>query len=132
MTISQAPEPKLIVWHDGACPLCTREIATMRWLDRGGRIRFIDVSDDTTTCPVDRLAMLARFHAMEDGVLLSGGAAFAAMWRAIPLLRPLGLAAKISIVARALDIVYEQFLKLRPGLQRALRSVSRSHLGAAA
>ncbi len=36
-----------------------------------------------TSCPINRAALLARFHAMEDGRLLSGAAAFAAMWRAI-------------------------------------------------
>ena len=34
---------KLTVWHDGACPLCRREIALMRQLDRRGTIEFIDV-----------------------------------------------------------------------------------------
>ena len=29
------------VWYDGACPLCLREIALMRRLDRRGRISFI-------------------------------------------------------------------------------------------
>ncbi|MDO9439431.1 MAG: DCC1-like thiol-disulfide oxidoreductase family protein, partial [Beijerinckiaceae bacterium] len=36
----------LIVWFDGSCPLCRREIALMRWLDRRRAIRFIDVSLD--------------------------------------------------------------------------------------
>ena len=81
---------QLIVWHDGACPLCRREIALMRRLDRRGAIHFIDAAGDDASCPIDRAALLARFHAREDGKLLSGAAAFAAMWRAIPLLRPLG------------------------------------------
>ena len=83
---------KLIVWHDGGCPLCRREIAVMRRLDRRGAIDFVDVSQaQPSACPIDRADLLARFHASEDGRLLSGAAAFAAMWRAIPLLRPLGL-----------------------------------------
>lgn len=117
---------RIIIWHDGGCPLCRREIALMRWLDRRGRIDFIDATQDGGVCPIDRSALLARLHASEDGVLLSGAAAFAAMWRAIPLLRPLGLLAKSATVLTMLEFAYVQFLKLRPGLQwlaggRALR-----------
>lgn len=111
----------LIVWHDGACPLCAREIALMRRLDRAGRISFIDAADPAVSCPLDRALLLARFHAMEDGVMLSGAAAFAAMWRAIPLLRPLGLAARLPLVARVLEVTYAVFLRLRPRLQAWLR-----------
>ncbi len=112
---------RLTVWHDGACPLCAREIALMRRLDRAGRISFIDAADPAVSCPLDRAVLLARFHAMEDGVMLSGAAAFAAMWRAIPLLRPLGLAARWPLVGRALDVAYAVFLRLRPRLQAWLR-----------
>lgn len=108
----------LTVWHDGDCPLCRREIALMRRLDTLNRIRFVDATDATSDCPLDRGALLARFHAREDGVLLSGAAAFAAMWRAIPLLRPLGLAARNRHVLALLERVYIRFLGVRPRLQR--------------
>ena len=108
----------LIVWYDGGCPLCRREIALMRRLDRRRSIDFIDVSSPVPTCPVDRTALLARFHASEGGRLLSGAAAFAAMWRAIPLLRPLGLAARSPLVLSGLEAAYRVFLRVRPSLQR--------------
>jgi predicted DCC family thiol-disulfide oxidoreductase YuxK len=111
----------LTVWYDGQCPLCRREIALMRWLDRGARIKFVDVAaDGPAACPIDRQSLLARFHAREDGVLLSGAAAFAAMWRAIPLLRPLGIMARSPAVLSVLERAYGAFLMLRPSLQRAL------------
>jgi predicted DCC family thiol-disulfide oxidoreductase YuxK len=93
----------------------------MRRLDRRGRIRFVDAADPSETCPLDRAAMLARFHAEDDGVMLSGAAAFAAMWRAIPLLRPLGLAARWKPVERVLEALYCRFLPYRPRLQALLR-----------
>lgn len=111
----------LIVFHDGACPLCAREIALMRRLDRAGRIQFVDAADPAESCPIDRAALLARFHAVEDGVMLSGAAAFAAMWRAIPVLRPLGLAARWPLVERALEAAYRFFLRFRPRVQAWLR-----------
>ncbi|MFN9497864.1 MAG: thiol-disulfide oxidoreductase DCC family protein [Erythrobacteraceae bacterium] len=107
------------VWFDGACPLCRREIALMRRLDRRGAIAFVDVAQGADpSCPIDRAALLARFHAEEDGMVHDGAAAFAAMWRVIPLLRPLGLLARNDAVLRVLEAAYLRFLKLRPRLQR--------------
>ena len=108
----------IAVWYDSTCPLCAREIAWVRRLDRAGRIDFIDAQDPHAYCPVDRSELLARFHALENGELVSGAAAFAAMWRAIPLLRPFGLAAKLPGVLRLLDWAYLRFLRARPALQR--------------
>lgn len=101
--------------------MCTREIAAIRRLDRRGRIRFIDVAAQDAVCPIDRAALLKRFHAEEDGKMLSGAAAFAAMWRAIPLLRPLGLAARWRPLLAVLEWLYLRFLPIRPTLQRWLR-----------
>lgn len=115
---------RLTIWFDGGCPLCRREIALVRRLDAGRRIDFIDVSAGDTACPIDRADLLARFHAREDGVLLSGAAAFAAMWRAVPLLRPLGLAARNAQVLAALEWLYRRFLRVRPWIQALARRLA--------
>lgn len=117
--------PQVTVWFDGQCPLCRREIAVMRRLDRRGAIAFVDVSGvdaavGAGSCPIDAATLLARFHAQEDGRMLSGAAAFAAMWRAIPLLRPLGLMARNRVILGVLERLYLVFLKVRPRLQRAM------------
>ncbi|MDX2277467.1 MAG: DUF393 domain-containing protein [Hyphomonadaceae bacterium] len=115
--------PRLTVWFDGACPLCQSEIAVMQRLDRRKAIHFIDVSGDQVDCPIDRQALLQRFHAQErGGPMLSGAAAFAAMWRAIPILRPVGLLARWTPLLNLLELAYRQFLKVRPMLQRLARS----------
>lgn len=115
---------ELLVWYDGACPLCRREIALMRRLDRRRAISFVDVAQENGTCPVDRAALLARFHARENGVVVSGAEAFAAMWRAIPLLRPLGLAARNRWVLAGLERLYGRFLRIRPMLQERMRGAA--------
>ena len=98
----------------------------MRRLDKRGAIRFVDAArPGTETCPLDQKALLARFHASEDGTLLSGAAAFAAMWRAIPLLRPIGLVARSPTVLRLLEAAYVGFLRVRPAMQRVVRQVVR-------
>ncbi len=113
------PVTRLIVWYDGGCPLCLREIALMRRLDKRRAINFVDVAPSDAACPIDRTLLLARFHAQEaGGPVLSGAAAFAAMWRAIPLLRPLGLIARNGVVLALLERTYILFLKIRPRLQR--------------
>lgn len=117
MSANQASPVK--VWYDGGCPLCLREIALMRRLDRRGAITFVDVSQGADpSCPVDRSELLARFHAEENGKVFSGAAAFAAMWRAIPLLRPLGLLARNRVILSLLERAYIRFLKVRPRLQK--------------
>ncbi len=93
----------------------------MRRLDRRGAIDFVDVADEAAACPTSRLEMLARMHAREDGRVLTGAAAFAAMWRAIPVLRPLGLIARSPRVLAVLEWLYVRFLKVRPDLQRLAR-----------
>ncbi len=110
----------LFAWYDGACPLCMREIALMRRLDKRSAITFIDVAEEGVSCPIDRTLLLARFHVSENGTMLSGAAAFAAMWRAIPLLRPIGLAARNPIILAVLERAYLLFLRIRPRLQRLL------------
>lgn len=111
--------PALTVWYDGACPLCLREIALVQRLDRRGRIQFEDISNgEPANCPVDRSDLLARFHARDGDRIVSGAEAFAAMWRQIPLLRPLGELARLPPVLWLLERAYRAFLKLRPRLQR--------------
>lgn len=113
--------PALTIWYDGGCPLCLREIALMQRLDRRQRIQFVDLTDNAP-CPLDRTLMLKRFHAtLADGTTLSGAAAFAAMWREIPILRPIGLLAKNPHMLWLLERAYRFFLKIRPALQRLAR-----------
>jgi predicted DCC family thiol-disulfide oxidoreductase YuxK len=117
---------ELTIWYDGGCPLCRREIALMRRLDRTGAIIFEDATDDGLTCPIDRAELLARLHAREEGIILSGAAAFAAMWRAIPLLRPLGLAARQPRVLAWLERCYRHFLRARAIVKRLVNRHGRA------
>ena len=105
------------VWFDSACPLCAREIGIMRKLDWFNKVDFVDVLS-TPDCPTQREHLLEKFHAQRlGGPLLSGAAAFALLWRSLPLLRPLGEIARIPFVLRVLEILYLRFLEIRPKLQ---------------
>ena len=94
---------------------------TFNILDTRGAIEFIDLYT-AQGCPVDRGELLRRFHAQEAGrPVVSGAAAFAAMWRAIPGLRPFGLIARFPPILWVLEAGYRVFLLLRPRLQRFAR-----------
>lgn len=111
----------LTVWYDGDCPICTAEIALMRKLDSNSAIGFVDLSL-AGACPTERAARLARLHAQPSGgSMVSGAAAFVAMWRVLPGLRPLAALASPPPVQWLLERAYLFFLKARPSLQAIAR-----------
>lgn len=94
----------------------------MRRLDRKGRIRFVDVASEDASCPIDRADLLARFHAQEaGGPVVSGAAAFGAMWRAVPVLAPLGHLVRVPLLRGLAEALYRGWLRVRPRLQRLAR-----------
>ncbi len=47
-----AMNPEITFLHDGECPLCAREVAMLRRLDRGrGRLAFDDIAAPVSTRP---------------------------------------------------------------------------------
>ena len=96
------------VYYDGACPVCSREIALYRRLASGDANPpdFIDVSSATTDIApgLTRADALARFHIRNgQGELVSGAAAFIALWRATPRFRLLGRIASIPPLPSVLE-----------------------------
>ena len=77
-----------VVYDDGGCPVCAREIAHYRRVQGGDRITWLDVSPpDSPACTfdLDRATALARLHVRDEvGQLHVGGAAFLVLWRALP------------------------------------------------
>ncbi len=111
------------VWYDSECPMCVREIRLMRRLDKRNAIDFVSIQG-ATGCPIGTDELMKRFHAQERGEpIVSGAAAFASMWRAIPVLRPLGLLARFRPVLWTLERLYRGFLVIRPWLQRRVRQM---------
>jgi predicted DCC family thiol-disulfide oxidoreductase YuxK len=116
------PVAPVTVWFDGGCPLCKREIAFFQRLNRDQGVDFSDLRDPQAFCPLTPQSMLDRLHARENGVMLDGAAAFSALWRALPWLRPIGLLARHRPVLWMLERLYRGFLKIRPRLQRMVSS----------
>lgn len=110
----QAP---LTVYYDGACPLCRREVAWYRRLDRAGRLAWQDVSRDAGDLARDGVCQadaLARIHARRpDGTLVTGAAAFVAMWERLPGFRWLAPVARQRPMLAILERAYVWFAKRR-------------------
>ncbi len=116
------PAPTLTIYYDGSCPLCRREIAFYRRLPAAAQLDWVDVSAGNTPLGSDLSceAAMRRFHVRDNskGQLLSGGAAFARLWRALPGWRVLGWCFAWPPLSWALEAAYRAFLPLRPRLQR--------------
>lgn len=124
MAQQQGSEAASIVYFDGACPLCRREIAFYRKLSGAETVCWQDVntsSSEDLGADLNRDQALKKFHMRRaDGTLLVGAAAFAEIWRHLPLFRPLYWLSRLPGLIPLMDIGYLGFLKIRPWMQRRL------------
>ena len=105
------------VYFDGGCPLCSREIAAYRAARGGDQLNWVDAQD----CPepelgpaLNRQAALARLHVrLPDGTLLSGAAAFVAIWQRLPAFRGLAWIARVPGALFLMEAGYRGFLRIR-------------------
>ena len=90
-----APYP-LTIFFDGACPICAREIALMKRLDRRRQLAFCDFSRpdyDAVSIGFAPSELGRVIHARwADGSVLTGVDVFRAMWEAVGL----GFLARLS------------------------------------
>ena len=114
--------PALTVYYDGACPLCSVEIAHYRRQQGADTLCFVNVAEPTACGPdLGHAQALARFHMRNaEGQLLSGAAAFVCLWQHMPRWRWLGRVAALPPVLALLELGYRAFLPLRPVLSRRL------------
>lgn len=78
----------LTVFYDGSCPVCSREIAYYRGLDRIGRFHFVDISDPSfngDTWRLDKAELMKVMHVQDAGDRIYRGVdAFRALWLGLP------------------------------------------------
>lgn len=111
----------LTVYYDGACPLCSVEIRHYAGQAGAERLCFVDASASGTETGPDlpRADAMRRFHVRQaDGRLLSGAAAFVAIWETLPAWRWAARLARLPGVTPALELAYRLFLPVRPLLSR--------------
>jgi predicted DCC family thiol-disulfide oxidoreductase YuxK len=103
----------LTVFYDGGCPVCSREVAFYQAKPGVEGLCWLDVSRQAPD-GLDQEAALARIHArLPDGRLVSGAAAFAAIWQRVPGFRWLGRLVAWGPVAPLAELGYRGFLRVR-------------------
>lgn len=111
------PATRTTMFYDGSCPLCRREVAHYRRLDRSGRVHWLDIAADPTPLQAHGVSpeqAMRRLHALDaDGRLVSGAWAFAAIWRELPGYRWLARLVTALHLLPLMDAVYRRFARWR-------------------
>lgn len=99
----------LTVFFDGACPICAREVALMKRLDRKHRLRFTDFSlpeYDATVTGFEPTELGQVIHGRwAGGSVIKGVEVFQAMWEAVGL----GVLAKLSRISFIEPLLYKAY-----------------------
>ncbi len=113
---------ELTVYYDGACHLCSREIAHYQKKDKLQRIEFMDISKpsfDAQREGLDPLQVNRVMHArLANGECQTGIDAFIAIWQTLPGYGWMAYLAKHSGVHWLLSVIYKGFAKIRPWLPK--------------
>ncbi len=104
------------VFHDGACPLCRREMRMLERLDRKRRIRFTDISSkdfDAAEVGVTWEELMAKLHGrLPDGTLIEGVEVFRELYAAVGF-SPLVALTRLPGISHLMTLAYDLFAKNR-------------------
>lgn len=107
---------KVEIFFDGECPLCRREIALMRRLDRNGRIRFTDIAAADF-----RAGEFGKQHEefmseiqgrLRDGTWIRGVEVFRRVYAEVGL-KPIVWISRLPVLRTVLEKVYFAFARNR-------------------
>lgn len=124
MNSQHAPStaPLLTIYYDGACQVCSREIALYQKAKGHENLGFVDICAagfDALKEGLDPLEVHRSFHVRAaDGTVYQGVPAFIAIWKVLPGFHWLAGCTQIPGVIPALNLGYWAFTKIRPYLPR--------------
>jgi 3-demethoxyubiquinol 3-hydroxylase len=117
-SLAANPGKALTVYFDGACPVCSKEIAYYQRQAGAQACEWIDASscaESALGSGLTRGAALGRFHVRHpNGKLSSGMGGFAELWKVLPKTAWLGRMAATRPMPFLLDQAYRVFLAVRP------------------
>lgn len=106
-----------ILFFDGGCPLCRREISHYRKIDRKQQVEWIDIhTSPEALAPygIDWNAAMQRIHLIDgSGLVETGARAFVTLWSQLPYYRFLSMACMIPGVIAIMDFTYRHFARWR-------------------
>ena len=106
-----------MVFFDGACPLCRREIAHYRRVDRAQRLRWVDAATETKVLAAHGLDMeraMAELHVLDgNGGWHRGVDAFLVIWSRLPAYRWLARLVSAPGLRPLLGYAYRHFAAWR-------------------
>ena len=108
---------KTTMYFDGGCPLCRREVAHYRRLDRARRIRWIDIDRHREALEHEGIGYaqaMSRLHVRDrQGITRNGVEAFLALWDDLPGYRWLARGIRLLRLGTILDRGYGAFARSR-------------------
>lgn len=108
---------KPILFYDGGCRLCQREISFYRWLDRKQRIQWLDIHARPQALLAFDLSVddaMRELHLQDSaGNWQIGVDAFIALWEQLPGFRTLAKLARWQPIYRQLSRGYRWFARRR-------------------
>ncbi len=119
--ISESSNPvkqtRVTMFYDGGCPLCSREVAHYRRLDKTNRVLWVDFN--ATPRVLDSVGIsyqeaMARLHVRDEaGGIQTGAWAFAAVWEQLPYYRWLARVVRTLHLLPAIEGAYTRFARWR-------------------
>ena len=113
--------PRLQIYYDGLCHLCSREIEHYRKRAEPGTVEFVDITNpafDPVAEGFEPARVHLHLHARLDGQLFIGVDAFRAIWTVIPGYRWLNRLTGLPVVYQATKLMYAIFARIRPMLPK--------------
>jgi len=116
---SRPAAPRLQVFFDGACPLCSREMAALARRDRRGQIEFIDIAApdfDAAAWGREPSQLMAAMHVrLPDGRWAIGADAFRQLYGLLGFGWIVALT-RVPGIRQAVDAGYRVFARNRTRL----------------
>jgi predicted DCC family thiol-disulfide oxidoreductase YuxK len=115
---------RIEVYFDGACPICSREMAIVRKLDRNNAIACTDIAArdfDANDFGLDAEALNRQIHGrLGDGRIVTGVEVFRQIYERLGFRRSVALSRR-PWIARVLERLYAVFAKHRQTITQPIR-----------
>jgi predicted DCC family thiol-disulfide oxidoreductase YuxK len=113
---------KTIIYYDGACHLCSREMAHYRIIDLAGDLEFVDIAAphfDAGAEGLNAKRVNQEMHVRNaKGELHTGVAALIEIWKVLPAYQKWVPVASNPFILPILKVGYFAFARVRPYLPK--------------